>query len=148
MFVSYTEWLGIDLSYQGFDSELQSLPGKYSEPDGALLLAFSADGSTPLGCVALRPPDQVKKEQKYCEMKRLYVSPQARGMGLGKALINSVIQKSKDRGYKELRLDTLPFMEDAIQMYRRFGFVEIPPYYDTPIKGTHFLALDLTQTLS
>lgn len=147
LFIDYTQYLGIDLSYQGFDSELQSLPGNYSEPWGALLLAFSSDGSIPLGCIALRPLNQSNDEQRCCEMKRLYVSPQARGMGLGRALVNSVIQKAKDRGYREIRLDTLPFMEDAIQMYRRFGFVEIPSYYDSPIQETLFLALDLTQNL-
>lgn len=167
LFIAYTEWLNIDLTFQDFASELQSLPGKYSpQHGGELLLAYSADEQkTPLGCVAIRPlkPGSPSAEQDdsqvqnheaqseppqrprvCCEMKRLYVSPEARGMGLGKALTDAVVQKAKELGYGEMRLDTLPSMAGAIQLYRRLGFVDIPPYYETPVEGTVFLSLNLT----
>ncbi|KAI9044010.1 GNAT family N-acetyltransferase [Aspergillus affinis] len=162
LFMAYTEWLNIDLTFQDFAAELQSLPGKYSPAHGGeLLLAYSADGTkTPLGCVAVRPlqPDCSTHNQDVpqsqsgtqgsqracCEMKRLYVSPEARGMGLGTALTDAIVQKAKELGYTEMRLDTLPFMAGAIQLYRRLGFVDIPPYYETPLEGTVFLSLDLT----
>ncbi|KAL3486812.1 acyl-CoA N-acyltransferase [Aspergillus germanicus] len=150
LFAAYVEWLNIDLSYQSFQSELDSLPGKYAPPHGELLLAYRPD-NTPLGCVALRPLfDQHSQPQDglgkgYCEMKRLYVSPKARGMGLGKALVTAIVQRAKELGYGEIRLDTLPFMLGAIQLYKRIGFVEIDRYYDTPLEDTIFLALDLTR---
>ncbi|PLB44607.1 acyl-CoA N-acyltransferase, partial [Aspergillus steynii IBT 23096] len=153
--------LNIDLTFQDFASELQSLPGKYSPPSGELLLAWTTDGTkTPLGCVAVRllQTDSAIHDQaisqtqsvsqgrprKCCEMKRLYVTPEARGTGLGRALADAVIQKAKELGYAEMRLDTLPFMAGAVHLYRRLGFVDIPPYYETPLEGTVFLSLDLT----
>ncbi|KAE8142536.1 acyl-CoA N-acyltransferase [Aspergillus pseudotamarii] len=153
LFMSYTEWLGLDLTFQGFASELQSLPGQYAAPHGELLLAYSTEEEIPIGCVAVRPLKQmsgdnqrdVRSHRGYCEMKRLYVSPEARGTGLGKALVNSIVERAKDLGYKEMRLDTLPSMMSAIQLYKRVGFLEIAPYYETPLEGTLFLGLDLTQ---
>ncbi|KAK1139394.1 hypothetical protein N8T08_000846 [Aspergillus melleus] len=164
LFIAYTEWLNIDLTFQDFASELQSLPGKYSPAQGGeLLLAYSADETrTPLGCVAVRPlplqPDSSThdrdvsqsqaetqtRQRACCEMKRLYVSPHARGTGLGTALTDAVVQKAKELGYAEMRLDTLPHMAGAIQLYRRLGFVDIPPYYETPLEETVFLGLELT----
>ncbi|RDW90246.1 GNAT family N-acetyltransferase [Aspergillus mulundensis] len=142
LFTAYVEWLNIDLSFQSFQSELGSLPGKYGAPHGELLLAYSTDNK-PLGCVALRPLDQ---PSQTCEMKRLYVPPQARGMGVGKALVAAIVQRAKDIKYKEMRLDTLPSrMQGAIGVYSRAGFVETPPYYETPMDETIFLALDLTR---
>ncbi|KAB8254804.1 acyl-CoA N-acyltransferase [Aspergillus pseudonomiae] len=155
LFTSYAEWLDLDLTFQGFASELQSLPGKYAAPHGELLLAYSADEGIPIGCVAVRPLKQrsvemqgdVQSHRGYCEMKRLYVSPEARGTGLGKALVNSIVKRAKDLGYKMMMLDTLPSMIGAIQLYKRVGFVEIAPYYETPLEGTLFLGLDLTQNI-
>ncbi|KAL4880916.1 acyl-CoA N-acyltransferase [Aspergillus karnatakaensis] len=138
LFTAYVKWLDMDLGYQDFQTELDSLPGKYAAPQGELLLAYSREGAT-LGCVALRS----LSNQQQCEMKRLYVSPEARGMGLGKALVAAIVQRAKDLKYEEMRLDTMPFMGEAIQMYERFGFVQIQPYYDAPME-TIFLALDLT----
>ncbi|KAL6237732.1 hypothetical protein BDW75DRAFT_60337 [Aspergillus navahoensis] len=142
LFTAYVKWLNIDLSFQSFQSELVSLPGTYGTPHGDLLLAYSID-NTPLGCVAVRPLDDSKQS---CEMKRLYVSPEARGRGLGKALVTAIVQRAKELGYKQMRLDTLPSrMQGAIALYTRVGFVETPPYYETPMKETIFLALDLTR---
>ncbi len=137
LFRAYAASLPVDLGYQGFAAELTGLPGAYAPPTGALLLARGADGAS-LGCVALRAlgPD-------CCEMKRLYVAPEARGLRLGRALAEAVIEAARGLGHRELRLDTLPFMADAMGLYARLGFREVPPYYDTPVAGTVFLALDL-----
>jgi ribosomal protein S18 acetylase RimI-like enzyme len=135
LFESYASALGIDLGYQDFATELATLPGKYAPPAGELLLARRSDG-TPLGCVGLRPitPDGC------CEMKRLYVAPAARGLGLGRALVEAVIGEAARIGYGEMRLDTLPSMAEAISLYRAAGFLPITPYYDTPIAETLFFA--------
>jgi len=79
-------------------------------------------------------------------MKRLYVSPAGRGTGIGRALASAIIEVAEDLGYREVRLDTLPSMVAALDMYRSFGFVEIEPYYKTPLQGTHFLRLTLGQS--
>jgi ribosomal protein S18 acetylase RimI-like enzyme len=134
LFTAYASALGIDLSYQGFEEELAGLPGKYAAPSGALLIARAMDGE-PLGCVALRPLD----DAGHCEMKRLYVSPRARGLGLGKALIDAVIAEAIRIGYREMRLDTLPTMGEAIALYRKAGFQPTDPYYETPVAGTIFM---------
>jgi ribosomal protein S18 acetylase RimI-like enzyme len=106
---------------------------------GELLLARDNYGEPP-GCVGLRPIEP----NRCCEMKRLYVSPRARGLGLGSALIDAIIGEAVRIGYIEMRLDTLPAMIDAISLYRRAGFEPIAPYYETPIAGTLFLARPLT----
>lgn len=138
LFEAYAAGLGVDLGYQGFAAELAGLPGAYAPPGGALLVARGADGA-PLGCVALRP----MAAAGCCEMKRLYVAPAGRGGGLGRALVAAVIAEAKGRGYREMRLDSLPFMTTAVALYRSLGFRETPPYYPTPVAGTVFLALTL-----
>ncbi len=139
LFASYAASLDVDLGYQSFASELASLPGKYAPPTGKLLLARDPD-TRPLGCVALRALDI----EGCCEMKRLYVSPQARGLGLGRALIMAISAEAERIGYREIRLDTLPGMTEAISLYETAGFVPIAPYYETPIAGTRFFARTLT----
>lgn len=137
LFRAYAASLPVDLAYQGFEAELAGLPGKYAPPSGALLIARQSAGE-PLGCVALRamsPSD--------CEMKRLYVRPQAQGKGVGLALARAVIAAAKQAGYRRMRLDSLPTMQRAVAVYRGLGFVDTAPYYDTPVAGTVFLALDL-----
>lgn len=135
LFDAYACSIGIDLGYQDFDQELATLPGKYAAPDGELLLARDRSGA-PLGCVGLRPIEPAG----CCEMKRLYVAPEARGLGLGKALVAAVIAEAERIGYREMRLDTLPTMAEAISLYRQAGFRPIGPYYRTPIEGTLFFA--------
>jgi GNAT superfamily N-acetyltransferase len=137
LFAAYAEAMGLDLAFQGFDNELQSLPGKYAPPTGEILLARSRTG-TVLGCVALRPLGP-----GCCEMKRLYILPDARGLGLGKKLIDSIIEVAAGLGYHEIKLDTLPSMHAAIALYTNAGFVPTLPYYDTPLDGTIFLARGL-----
>jgi ribosomal protein S18 acetylase RimI-like enzyme len=138
LFRAYAASLGIDLAYQDFEAELAALPGRYAPPEGELLLAVASDGQL-LGCVALRAIEP----QGCCEMKRLYVAPAARGLGLGRALVGAILETAAGAGYRELRLDTLPDMFDAQALYGRMGFVRIAPYYDTPIAGTVFMARTL-----
>ncbi len=135
LFEAYARALPIDLSYQDFSAELASLPGRYAPPRGELLLALDTKGNA-IGCVALRPMEP----DGCCEMKRLYVTPQGRGLGLGRALVNAVLEAASRIGYREIRLDTLPSMTEAMALYKRAGFVVTEPYYDTPVAGTVFLA--------
>lgn len=132
---AYAASIALDLSYQDFEAELFALPGKYAPPSGALFLARSRGGEA-IGCVALRafPPDN------NCEMKRLYVSPNARGLGLGRVLVQRVIDEGVRLGYDTMYLDTLPGMTAAIALYEDTGFSRIPPYYDTPIAETVFFS--------
>jgi len=139
LFTAYTKWLDIDLSYQDFPSELANLPGKYSPPGGEMLLARSTETNDPVGCVALRP----LFPPESCEMKRLYVAPGGRGMGIGKALINEILAVAQELRYTEVKLDTLPHMEAAIRLYKQAGFAPCKKYYDTPITGTVFLSIRL-----
>lgn len=134
LFGVYASSLGIDLSYQDFEAEIATMPGKYAPPSGELLLARDKCGE-PLGCVGLRP----LPIKGCCEMKRLYVSPHGRGRGLGKALVDAIISKAERIGYREMLLDTLPTMASAIALYKVLGFAPTQPYYETPIAGTIFL---------
>ncbi len=131
LFREYAEAIGTDLEYQGFSSELAALPAPYVPPGGALLIAHVGDDVA--GCVALRPLDA-----STGEMKRLYVRPAFQGMGLGRRLIEALIDSARQAGYRELRLDTLASMESAQALYRQLGFVEIAPYNTTHIPGTRF----------
>ena len=141
LFKDYIAWLDLDLTFQDFATELASLPGKYAPPAGALLIA-RRDNGMPLGCVALRPTAQ----PEICEMKRLYVSPEGRGLGLGKKLVEEVLKAAKSMVYQKMRLDTLPKVQSAaVSLYENMGFVKIGPYYETPLEGTLFLEIDLTR---
>jgi len=138
LFQAYARALPVDLGYQDFAAELAGLPGKYAPPGGELLLARDAHGQ-PIGCVALRPlPDP-----GTCEMKRLYLAPEARGLGLGRALAAAIIDAARGLDYRELRLDTLAGMTTAIALYERLGFQRIAPYYAPTPEGTVFMALGL-----
>lgn len=143
LFAEYAQSLGFSLDYQGFEAELSQLPGKYSPPGGALLLA-RADGEA-AGCVALR-----ELEPGICEMKRLYVRPAHRGrrtedgLSIGRALTHAVVAAARERGYRRLRLDTIAGkMDAAVKLYRSMGFVDIPPYYPSPIPDTAYMELIL-----
>lgn len=133
LFREYAASLGIDLSYQGFKAELAGLPGAYAPPRGCLLLATGAGGA-PAGCVALRP-----LANSACEMKRLYIQPALRGTGAGRALALAAIEEARTAGYRTMLLDTLPDMQTAQALYRALGFVEIDPYYPSPVNGTIFM---------
>ena len=136
IFREYADGLGLDLCFQDFESELAGLPGDYAEPRGALRLAM-VDGKL-AGCCALRPIDNADYPDA-CEMKRLYVRPSFRGMGLGRTLVESMMDAARVTGYRHLLLDTLDDMEAARALYDELGFVEVPPYYHNPIAGAHYL---------
>jgi ribosomal protein S18 acetylase RimI-like enzyme len=154
LFTAYASSLGIDLSFQNFTAELDSLPGFYTPPFGALFIALTPDEEV-IGCVGLRPlskkPRSItsrhegnddeggKGENAICEIKRLYCTPSSRGLGVGRALVEEVIREAERLGYEEMRLDTLPSMEGARKLYGRYGFEEIGAYYETPLEGTFFL---------
>lgn len=138
LFAAYAAALPVDLGYQDFDGELAALPGKYAPPAGELFLARDTAGA-PLGCVGLRP----LADDGCCEMKRLFLLPDARGLGLGRALTEAVVDQARRSGYRELRLDTLPTMTTAIALYERQGFERIAPYYAPTPPGTVFMALAL-----
>jgi GNAT superfamily N-acetyltransferase len=138
LFREYQASLNIDLCFQSFEEELAGLPGKYAPPAGALLLAFTGDG-TPAGVIAMRPIDD-----EICEMKRLFVRPVARGQNLGRQLIDRILATARAAGYRKMRLDTLTgLMDKAISLYRAYGFYDIPAYYESPLKNELFLELDL-----
>jgi len=136
LFREYQRSLGIDLRFQGFEEEVAALPGSYAPPRGRLFIAF--DGDEAGGCIALRPLDD-----DLCEMKRLYLRPSLRGKGAGRALATRVIDEARGVGYRAMRLDTLPMMNDARALYASLGFRPIAPYYDNPVAGTLYMALIL-----
>lgn len=136
LFLEYAASLNIDLCFQDFDQEVRNLPGDYAPPNGRLLLARLNDDVA--GCAALR------RWSDYAgEMKRLYVRNDFRGLGIGKLLILRILDEAKAIGYKSIRLDTLPMMGTAIEMYRAMGFKEIAPYRDNPVPGALYFELEL-----
>jgi GNAT superfamily N-acetyltransferase len=138
LFKEYEASLGISLCFQNFERELNNLPGDYAPPTGRLLLVREFDQL--VGCVALR-----KLEPDVGEMKRLFVRPAYRNKGLGRVLVEAVIEEARNIGYSHMRLDTLPGrMDRAIELYRSIGFVEIPPYTHNPVDNATFMQLDLT----
>ena len=135
LFLEYAKSLGFSLCFQNFEKELANLPGDYGPPEGCLLLA-EYDGQL-AGCVALH-----KFDDKICEMKRLYLRPQFRGKGFGRALTYRIIAEARTIGYQRMRLDTVePVMKDAVAMYRRIGFREIAPYCNNPIAGALYMEI-------
>jgi ribosomal protein S18 acetylase RimI-like enzyme len=131
LFREYAERLGIDLCFQRFEEELAGLPGAYAPPGGRLLVAGSRTQLA--GCVACRP-----HASGVCEMKRLYVRPAFRGLGLGRRLIDRLADEAAAAGYREMVLDTLPVMAVAIRLYRSTGFVETEPYTYNPDPGAMY----------
>jgi putative acetyltransferase len=139
LFIEYSERLGLDLCFQNFEKELSELPGNYAPPEGRLLLAVFDESIA--GCVGLR---KIGDDNRTCEMKRLYVRPEFRGHGIGRAMALKLIEEARNAGYERMRLDTLSAqMGEAIKMYRSLGFQEIEAYYHNPVKGAMFMELTL-----
>jgi putative acetyltransferase len=137
LFLEYGSSLGFSLCFQSFDEELKNLPGAYAPPTGRLLLGQCGDHAG--GCIALR-----RIEAGICEMKRLYVRPGDRGLGLGRMLVERLIAEARVIGYQRMRLDTVgTAMRDAIALYRRMGFEEIAPYSNIPIESALWMELVL-----
>ncbi len=134
LFLEYADWLAIDLCFQGFDKELATLPGDYAPPSGRLLLALADDG--PAGCMALWP-----LAADTAELKRLYVREDWRGRGIGRRLVERLLDEARHIGYARVRLDSLPTMTSTTALYRSVGFVPCKRYYDSPLAETVFMEL-------
>jgi ribosomal protein S18 acetylase RimI-like enzyme len=134
LFHEYADSLGVDLNYQGFDREVRELPGDYSPPGGTLLLA--RHDHEIVGCVGVRPFDE-----QTAEMKRLYVRPSGRGLGIGRKMAEAAISFAREAGFKRMRLDTLPQMQRAQELYRTLGFASIDPYRFSAVPGTVYMEL-------
>jgi len=126
----------VNLDYQNNDAEFANLPGKYASPKGCVLLA-DQQGEIK-GCVAMR---QVTPE--ICEIKRLYVRPQAQGRHLGRALAERLIEEARAQGYSEMRLDVQAKFVPARKLYETLGFVAAEPISFNPVPGASFLGLHL-----
>ena len=137
LLIEYTKKLGRDLSFQNIDDELENPARKYTEPAGALLVAIDGNGNVG-GMIAYH---QHSKER--CEMKRLYVKPDFRGAKLGEQLIQKILEKAKQEGFKEMVLDTIPSLQSAVHLYKKFGFVECEPYYNNPMDDVLYMKKEL-----
>lgn len=135
IFREYAASLGVDLSFQDFEHELEALPDYY------VVIVMAREDGQLAGCVALRHLDD-----DVCEMKRLYVRPAFRGRDLGRTLANHVIEEARKRGYKTMRLDTLPSMRTAMSLYESLGFRDVDAYRFNPIEGSRFLELTLVSS--
>ena len=129
---SFREYLAI----QNYDEEVKHLEVKYGMPEGRLYLLYCEDQAA--GCIGFR-----KLDDENCEMKRLYIRPAFRDRKLGSLLVEKLIEEAKISGYRHMLLDTLPFLDCAIQLYRKFGFYEIECYNDSPMETSIFMRLDL-----
>jgi len=125
LFREYAAWLNIDLGFQRFDEELKTLKEMYAPPYGGIILA--KEGNEFTGSIAIR-----KIDHDTAELKRMYVRPSYQQQGIGAILLKQALSLAKRSGYKKIRLDTLANMTPAINLYKRNGFYEIPPYYHNP----------------
>jgi GNAT superfamily N-acetyltransferase len=136
MFREYQRELDVDLCFQDFEHELSTLPGKYGEPHGVILVAEANDVLS--GVVAIRP-----LQDGVCEMKRLYVRPGARRLGAGDALVSALIESARSLGYRRMVLDTLDRLIAAIRLYERQGFTETTDYNGNPLAQVRFFSREL-----
>jgi putative acetyltransferase len=139
LFEEYALQLKIDLCFQGFAAELNQLAQIYGPPSGCLLLVRSAErGGVAVGCGAVR-----RLSADTCEMKRLYVRPDARGAKLGRLIAQGLVARALALGYTRMLLDTLVEMIPARTLYRSLGFRETAPYYSNPLSDVVYMELDL-----
>ncbi len=137
LFREYVNRLDFNLDFQDVEEELEALPGPYAAPEGAILLATVDDGA--VGVVAVQPLD----EEGVCEMKRLYVSPDHRARGIGRALGEAILDTARALGYDTMRLDTVASMEAARALYRSLGFRERSAYYHNPLDDVVYMERSL-----
>jgi ribosomal protein S18 acetylase RimI-like enzyme len=132
LFKEYADALGVDLSFQEFEKELETIHVQYNKPDGGLLLVYS--DSNPIACAAVR-----RLEDETAELKRMYVKSEFRGFRIGVELLQRSLSLAQVLGYKKIRLDTLENMVKAQELYKSFGFYIIRPYRFNPISGTVYM---------
>jgi GNAT superfamily N-acetyltransferase len=133
LFLDYQQELNADLCFQSFEAELKDPLKKYGPTTGSLLLAYYQD--QPAGCIALQP----LPEAGVCEMKRLYVVPSFRKFGIGRKLVQAILDDAKALGYRTMKLDTLDRLQPAIQLYKDFGFTDASAYYANPLEGVVYM---------
>lgn len=133
LIIEYTKFLGRDLTFQNFDEEIADLPKKYCLPNGRLLCA-QIDGDKIIGCVAYH-----KLNDERCEMKRLFVREGYRSFHAGSKLVDAILTAAKNDGYKEIVLDTITPLKNAVHLYKKFGFIEIAPYYENPMSDVIYM---------
>jgi ribosomal protein S18 acetylase RimI-like enzyme len=132
LFEEYGASLSVDLCFQGFDEELQTMHTQYNLPKGCLMLVYENEKA--IGCAAIR-----EYEKNSCELKRMYLKQECRGKGIGKKLLQLMSDKAKELGYTKILLDTLPQMKEAQHLYKTFGFKQIDPYRFNPVEGTVYM---------
>ena len=132
LIMEYTKFLNRDLTFQGIDDELKDLNKKYSPPEGRLLCA-EIDNKV-VGCVAYH-----KHNFERCEMKRLFVREEYRKFHVGQKLVEAILDYAKSDGYSEMVLDTVEPLKSAINLYKKFGFVEIESYYNNPMSDVIYM---------
>jgi putative acetyltransferase len=138
LILAYVQWLNFDLSFQNFDQEMADLPKMYSSTDGGLYIAYL--NHHPVGVVGLR-----RLTETEAEVKRMFVRDEAKGKGIGRALLTTCIETAKKLNYHAVRLDTAEFMHSAIKLYKDHGFVEIPAYRFNPHDHARYFELTLTR---
>lgn len=137
LFREYAAQLSVDLAFQHFSEELFNIREQYGRPDGLVVLAYAGPDKL-CGCFAIR-----KLEQEVCELKRMFLRKEYRGQGYGRKLLDSALQQGRELGYQKMRLDTLPEMQQAIALYLKMGFYDIPAYRYNPVPGTRYLEAKL-----
>lgn len=136
LILAYVSWLGFDLSFQNFAKELETIAETYSAPNGGVFIAFLND--KPAGVAGIK-----RFNATDCEVKRMFVHADSRGLGIGKLLLEACIQLAEKLNYECVKLDTADYMHAAIKLYTEIGFEEIPPYYNNPRDDARYFQLQL-----
>lgn len=139
LFKEYASQIKIDLGFQNFNEEIENLESKYSRPKGVIYIAYDHENS-PLGCFGIRAFNNT-----VCELKRMYLKEEARGLGIGKLMMKKSITVGKELGYDKMRLDTLSSMLPAVSLYKKSGFYEIDPYCFNPIEEAKYFEINLKE---
>lgn len=132
---------GAGICLAGYDAELRGLPGKYLRKDADLLVArVHGHGA---GCVAIAEK-VLTNGTRSAEMKRLWIEPRFRGLGLGRALVVRAIEWAREQACSAVVLDTVDeAMPEAAALYRSLRFEETVRFNDNPVPGLRFYKLML-----